>query len=102
MIGIVVIESKKYKKQNFVVEAMIYTGKNSHDICTSSWGTNFKAVTKVLYKDNKLQSVEEFIEIPTKDGDLRAYPGYYIVKNKGRFYPFIPDLFESIFEKLEG
>jgi hypothetical protein len=78
---------KKYIKKPVEVEAVQWTGENSHEIdmfvfdCEHHW-----------YKDT--------LVIETLAGDRRVLKGDWIIKNvKGEFYPCRADIFAQTYDE---
>lgn len=80
----------KYRKKPVEVEAIQYNGRNSadiHEFC----GVNVREPVG-----------EDYLEIVTLEGIMKAQPGDYIIKGvKGEFYPCKPDVFEQTYEPVE-
>ena len=80
----------KYRKKPVEVEAIQYNGRNSADIHEFCGEFVREPVG------------EEYLEIVTLEGIMRAQPGDYIIKGvKGEFYPCKPDVFEQTYEPVE-
>lgn len=57
-------------------------------------------VSHMMHEDSERHL--DHILIPTLEGNMKAYPGDYIIKGvKGEFYPCKPDIFEMTYEKVE-
>jgi hypothetical protein len=80
----------KYRKKPVVIEAVQFKGRNSADI-------------HEFCGDKVLEPVgEEYLEIVTLEGNMRATPGDFIIKGvNGEFYPCKPDIFEKTYEPVE-
>jgi len=80
----------KYRKKPVVIEAIQFNGRNSADIHEFCGEFVREPVG------------EEYLEIVTLEGIMRAQHGDYIIKGvKGEFYPCKPDVFEQTYELVE-
>lgn len=79
---------KNYRKKPVVIQAVQF--KNSADI-------------HEFCKDKVREPVgEDYLEIETLEGVMRANIGDYIIKGvNGEFYPCKPDIFEKTYELEE-
>lgn len=93
----------KYRKKPVVIEAVRVeaTEKSMHEILEFM---NQKVDTKCNIALLKFWEYCEHVfsnglTIATKEGDMRAFPGDYIVKGvQGEFFPCKPDIFEQTYE----
>jgi len=82
----------KYRKKPVVIEAVQWTGRNINE------------VHKFLGKgwENQEWDGNDFIIIPTLEGDHRADKGDFIIRGvQGEVYPCKPDIFEATYESVE-
>ncbi len=78
----------KYRKKPVVVEAVQWDGENTRDI--------------IKWTDGRAY-IHDTLCIRTLEGDHKARRGDYIIKGiQGEFYPCKPDIFEQMYEKVEG
>lgn len=81
---------KKYKSKPRTIEAIEYTGENHSDI------EHF--IGHALIRPNYTGG----LQIPTLEGVLIAFKGYFIVKGvEGEFYPVKSDLFHRCYKELK-
>lgn len=81
----------KYRKKPVIIETIIWTGKNHHEVFEFCGNDNF------YFSDNQKE-----LCIPTLEGDHHASIGDYIIKGvNGEFYPCKPDIFEKTYELVE-
>lgn len=80
----------QFRKKPVVIEAMEYTGENSHDVMV--WGGGSAIVAYSTTPPGCLV-------IPTLEGDHLASPGDYIIRGvQGELYPCKPDIFAQTYE----
>ena len=80
------IKPKRYRKKPVVIEAIQWTGDN--------W---FQIDEFVGFDCDTHPRISQ-ITIPTKEGDMVASVGDWIIKGiKGEFYPCKPDIFEKTY-----
>ena len=80
---------KKYVKKPVTIEAIQWTGDNTHEIC--------------VFVGDEIQRQRESIIIPTLEGDMTASLGDYIIKGvRGEFYPCKPDIFRETYVEAES
>ena len=85
---------KKYRKKPIVIEAIQFTDE-SKDIAF-----NFVNSTCQADFDNNANPI---IKIDTLEGVMTVVLGDWIIKGtQGEFYPCKPDIFEQIYELVEG
>lgn len=82
----------KFKTKPVVKEAVQWTGKNLDEILrftgANEIGNDFRR--------------EDWIIIPTLEGNMKAIPGDWIIKGlRNEFYPCKPDIFEKTYEPVE-
>lgn len=98
-------EPKKYRKKPVIIEAMILTRDNIHEVARWCGG---RVVEKV--KPGDPTDVYIGLDIPTLEGVMRAETfdssgqgyehGDYVIHGvKGEFYPCKPDIFEKTYER---
>lgn len=83
-----------YRKKPVVVEAMQYPGMREHAdaIKVLAW----------LDAHDVNHRHEQGLVIRTREGDMRADPGDWIIKGvQGEFYPCKPDIFAATYERAE-
>jgi len=82
----------KYRKKPIVVEAVQWTGENVREI-------HYFAKKALTWGGNP---GNEYIVIPTLEGDMMAMPGDWIIRGiKGELYPCKPDIFAATYEPVE-
>lgn len=82
----------QYRKKPVVIEAVRFTDVRDSELVAFVDGAGVLAVED--YEDTHL-------EIPTKEGVMRASVGDWIIKGvKGEFYPCKPDIFEATYEAV--
>jgi len=80
----------KYRKKPIIVEAIQYNGRNSADI------------HEFCGKYCREPVGEDYMEIVTLEGIMKAQPGDYIIKGiKSEFYPCRSDVFEATYELVK-
>lgn len=80
----------KYRKKPVVIEAIQWTGKNLVEVMKFTGST-----------EANNDFLENWLEIATLEGNMRAMPGDYIIKGvKGEVYPCKPDIFEMTYEPV--
>jgi len=85
----------KYRKKPVEIEAIQFNGSNLEEIKSFSGD-----VIKNQIIERRLNG-ENFIIIPTLEGEMKANKNDYIIKGvKGEFYPCKPDIFELTYEKV--
>ncbi len=85
----------KYRKTPLVVEAVQWNPKPNDVRFTFPDGTAFRV-------KNVFPPWRKELEIPTREGVMRASEGDWIIKGiKGEFYPCKPDIFDATYEKVE-
>jgi hypothetical protein len=94
------VSVKKYRKKPVVVEAMAYDGTNQCCYTLMAWMDECCSTSTCV---DCIRTVA-FI-IPTLEGDMRADPGDYIVKEPfptgdRKFYPCKPDIFAATYEEV--
>ena len=88
-------EPKKYRKRPVVIEAMILTRDNVHEVARWCGG---RVVEKV--KPGDPTDVYIGLDIPTLEGVMRAETSDYVIRGvNGEFYPCKPDIFEKTYER---
>jgi hypothetical protein len=81
----------KYRKKPVVVEAVQWTGKNMVEVFA------FVGTAEICN-----DFLENFIEIPTLEGTMRANENDWIIKGvKGEFYPCKPEIFELTYYPVD-
>lgn len=81
----------KFRKKPVVIEAVQYNGKNMDEIMV------FIEAPEICN-----DFLENWIEIKTLEGSMRANPGDWVIKGiKGEFYPCKPDIFEATYEEVK-
>ena len=84
---------KKYRKKPVVIEAMKLTQKNIG--ITLSFVADSGAM-------NLTQTFDDGLIIPTKEGNMLASYGDWIIKGvAGEFCPCKPDIFEQTYEPVD-
>lgn len=86
----------KYRKKPVVIEAKEFTHETAREI--ELWSKH-KIVWRAAppYEDNS----NEWLEIPTLEGTMRAEFGDFIIQGvQGEFYPCKPDIFEATYEAV--
>lgn len=78
----------KYRKKPVIIEAEQFNNSaDIHEFC----GENVRELVG-----------EDYLEIVTLEGVMRASKGDYIIKGiSGEFYPCKPDIFEMTYEKVD-
>ena len=86
------MSAKQYRKKPVVIEALIFDGTNAQEC----------AVFTGEPQDGWTYGAEcDFYEIETLEGDMKARPGWYIIKGvNGEFYPCKPDIFAKTYEEV--
>ncbi|NOD65762.1 hypothetical protein [Ruegeria sp. HKCCD6109] len=81
----------KYRKKPVVIEARLFTGGKGHkDLCEWCGATPIKDGREVVS-----------LLIPTREGDMRADIGDFIIKGvAGEFYPCKADIFAETYEAV--
>ena len=80
----------KFRKKPVVIEAIRFNGRNSADIHEFCGEYVREPVG------------EDYLEIITLEGIVKAQPGDYIIKGvNGEFYPCKPDIFEQTYEPIK-
>lgn len=83
----------KARKKPVEIETVQYDGENHMEIIT--WVGEPSNVGATIDKN------ENFLEINTLEGTMKASKGDYIIKGvQGEFYPCKPDIFEATYEIL--
>lgn len=82
----------KYRKKPVVIEAVQFDGNvRCLDIFPFSEVGQFKC--------SALHGEDNYLEIPTLEGVMRAKKGDWIIKGiNGEYYPCKPDIFEKTYE----
>ncbi len=81
----------RYRKMPVEIDAIHFTGREVVGEILEF--TDWKAQATGSGHDNI------WIEIPTKEGVMKASPGDWIIKGvKGEFYPCKPDIFAATYE----
>lgn len=76
----------KYRKKPVVIEAMLLTEDNRHDV--GKW-----CKAEAMYYEG--------IDIKTLEGTMRASLGDWVIKGvQGEFYPCKPDIFDATYEAV--
>lgn len=84
-----------YRKKPVVVEARLFAFTTAN----VEAGEQLAKWCGGLLRGVTLPPEQWEIEIPTREGDMRASFGDYIIKGvKGEFYPCKPDIFEQTYE----
>ena len=79
----------KYRKKPVVIEAIQWTGANHAEVI------DFMSGDSLDFRD-------EGLFIHTREGDMYAAPGDWIIKGvKGEFYPCKPEIFAQTYEPVE-
>lgn len=91
---------KRYQKKPVVIEAIVYTGHNGHELRQWSNGAVIQSPVCEPTEDNptgaylQIKTLEDF-----KDTYHVASVGDYIIKGvKGEFYACKPDIFHMTYE----
>ena len=85
----------KYKKKPVEIEAVQLTSETIMDVL----GFMFPSLMAVDHSLLASIRSEEFLMIPTLEGNMKASFGDYIIKGvKGEFYPCRKDIFEETYE----
>lgn len=86
----------KYRKKPVVIEAFQLPGVGEPPEPFLDWA-QAQGLT------NFFSDEDEGIVIPTREGDMRADPGDWVIKGiAGEFYPCKPDIFAMTYEPAEG
>lgn len=81
----------KYRKRPVVIEAMRFDGHNYDEISEFMDSAMLESPGRTLD-----------LIIPTLEGDMRASPGDWIIKDvAGEFYPCKLHIFEATYEPVE-
>ena len=92
---------KRYKTKPCEIEAVQWNGDNKKEVFDFC---NECEIRQRLRRTQKGRieadySIEEYLVIPTLEGDMEASIGDYIIKGlRGEFYPCKPDVFEKKYE----
>ena len=104
---------RKYRKNETIVEAMQWDGRNANDIVEWAQGgwerPAFQRdasggiwIKQKIFPDEPLRCLW-FLMIPTPDGEMEASPGDWIIKRKGgELYPCKPEIFAKTYESVEA
>lgn len=85
----------QYRKKPVVIEAVLYTGKNSAEIADF-----MKTPIRTKYTPEEGNPSGK-ITIETLEGDMTASIGDFIIKGiQGELYPCKPDIFEKTYEEV--
>lgn len=85
---------KEYRKKPVVIEAMEYTGDNSHEVAQWS-GASIEAL--LIKRNDGAVPVEMYIN--TLEGRMKISPGDFVIKGvQGEFYPCKPEIFWATYE----
>lgn len=77
----------KFKKKPVIIEAVQFTGDN------------WEEVVHFINAPYKAFVEEQYLLIPTLEGDMRADKGDWIIRGiKGEYYPCKPDIFEQTYD----
>ena len=90
----------KARKKPVEIECVQWTGANVNEIM-SFCGSAAHDIYQINLANMPLANmpVEYSLIIKTLEGNMRAYPGDYIIKGvHGEFYPCKPDVFEETYE----
>lgn len=88
--------SNKYRKKPVVIEAVLWSGKNTDEVKEFTQG---KARYREWFQHNESGVDKDKLEIATLEGVITASIGDYIIKGvQGEFYPCKPDIFEATYE----
>jgi len=83
----------KYKKKPIVIDAVQWTGKRGNLLEITQLNTGTRLVEK---EGDKLF-------IPTLEGLMQADLNDWIIRGvKGEIYPCKPDIFEMLYDKVDG
>lgn len=91
----------KYRKKPVIIEAVQYNGINVQEI-ENFVGKKLQIEFETDASHQATNSAQVYsIIIPTLEGDMKATPNDYIIKDvKGEFYPCKPDIFEQTYEAI--
>lgn len=79
----------KFRKKIVELDAVQFTGGNGHEIAS--------------FSDDVAQFDGGELIIKTLEGDLRVSPTDWVVRGvKGEFYPVKSDIFDQLYEPVEG
>lgn len=89
-----------YRKKPAVIQAVRITGDNIEAV--ADWcAENNQEVFAQLFHHPKHSSETRHITIYTLEGEMRAEPGDWIIRDvKNEFYPCKNDIFEMTYEEL--
>jgi len=91
-------EPKKYRKKPVIIEAMILTRSNAHEVARWCGGR----VDGRICEQDEYQDYQDlrYLSIPTLEGVMRAEFGEYVIRGvNGEFYPCKPDIFAKTYER---
>lgn len=97
--------SVKYRKKPVIIEAVLWTGSNLHEVISFIEGT--PPVTHTSYAGEAWYTYEGMVKkdglkIETLEGRMSASVGDYIIRGvSGEFYPCKPDIFGKTYEVAE-
>lgn len=82
----------KYRKKPIVIEAVIWSGSNWHQVFDFAGHEIFST-----HEDGV-----NLLKIKTLEGEMTAQPGDWLIRGiKGEYYPCKPDIFEATYEEVE-
>lgn len=94
---------KKFMKKPAVIEAVLWTGKNLHEVITFTDGAPDLSSIMAVDKWGDYESLveREGLKIYTLEGVMSASLGDWIIKGvRGEFYPCKPDIFEQTYAEV--
>ena len=95
---------KKYIKKPVQIEAIQLKEDNIIEVFDFLDGANYKGTksTEELEDFSQMMLKQDYIEIETLEGMMKASFGDYIIKGiKGEFYPCKPDIFIATYEEVK-
>lgn len=94
----------EYVKKPVKISAVLFDGSTESIIALNSTKFGLDPVRLHIVSDEeKVKGKNDYIVIPTLEGDMKATIGDYIIKGiNGEFYPCKPDIFEKTYDFLRG
>ncbi|AXC36466.1 hypothetical protein HOT57_gp22 [Pseudomonas phage phCDa] len=94
---------KKFVKKPVVIEAVLWTGQNLHEVISFTDGTPDLSSSMAVDKWGDYESLvaREGLKIYTLEGAMSASVGDWIIKGvQGECYPCKPDIFEQTYAEV--
>ena len=94
----------EYVKKPVKISAVLFDGSTESIIALNSTKFGLDPVQlHVAGDEEKANGGNDYITIPTLEGDMKASVGDYIIKGiNGEFYPCKPDIFEKTYDVSRG